>query len=259
MIHSNSKVKDDESKSYLSNYKENQDHLIKYIQSRKEMSRQQYFLHKLVQGLRWETSKGMQIGDFGCGGGWQTYHLAGQFDILGADLFDIHYKSLELAKGNLQSSNIECNFYHENIEEPKYIQKDKYDLGISLMTLSWVNNPSIFLRNMLNSIKSNGYLILSTLVNRNHPDVDLEVIQRDNKLGLEKKCTIFGESTIREYLTKSEIKCSQEFHEFNIDIDLEIPEEKGTGTYTMKLENGVNLEISGGALFPWSFIVIKKN
>lgn len=258
MIHSNSKARESEKKSYLSNYKDNQDHLIKYIQSRKKISRQQFFLHNLVRDLDFDSSQGVRLGDFGCGGGWQTYHLAKNFNILSADLYDIHHKSLELAEENLHIFNMHLNFYHEDIVNPVYLQENQYDLGINLMTLSWVDYPSIFLENMLKSIKPKGFLILSTLINRNHPDIDLDIIQKDNKLRLNKKCTVFGRNTFMNFMRTFKIKNVTEFYDFNIDVDLPIPEEKGTGTYTVKLENGTNLEVSGGAIFPWSFIVIQK-
>ena len=46
------------------------------------------------------------------------------------------------------------------------------------------------------------------------------------------------------------------FHEFKIDKAIGKPEDGGIGTYTIYTNNDI-LEISGGALFQWSFIEIE--
>lgn len=49
-----------------------------------------------------------------------------------------------------------------------------------------------------------------------------------------------------------------EYTPFNIDIDLEQTVKNGLGTYTKKLENGERIQISGGLMMPWYFILAKK-
>ncbi len=42
------------------------------------------------------------------------------------------------------------------------------------------------------------------------------------------------------------------------DIDIKKPEKAGLGTYTERLENGKRIQISGGLMLPWYFIVAYK-
>ena len=49
-----------------------------------------------------------------------------------------------------------------------------------------------------------------------------------------------------------------DYRPFNIDIDIKKPEKAGLGTYTERLENGKRIQISGGLMLPWYFIVAYK-
>lgn len=45
------------------------------------------------------------------------------------------------------------------------------------------------------------------------------------------------------------------FHKFEIDVDLPLPQNRGMGTYTQKLESGARLQFSGPLPMPWYFIL----
>ncbi|MBQ3515796.1 MAG: hypothetical protein IJA29_01100 [Lachnospiraceae bacterium] len=48
------------------------------------------------------------------------------------------------------------------------------------------------------------------------------------------------------------------YKEFEMDIDLPQTNKMGRGTYTVKLESGKRLQISGGMMMPWYFVFVSK-
>ena len=106
---------------------------------------------------------------------------------------------------------------------------------------------------MLRSLKSGGALYLSTLYNRWHPDVDLEILQKDKTRNGEYLYKVLSKSSIEAVLADMTSAYKFEVFDFNIDVNLPMPVDGGVGTYTISSGQN-NLEISGGALFQWSFL-----
>src|SRR5262249_47560280 len=48
------------------------------------------------------------------------------------------------------------------------------------------------------------------------------------------------------------------FQKFELDVDLNQPENRGMGTYTERLASGARLQISGPLLMSWYFIFSKR-
>lgn len=48
------------------------------------------------------------------------------------------------------------------------------------------------------------------------------------------------------------------FIKFEIDIDLPRPDTMDIGTYTINTEDGKRIQISGGLMMPWYFVVAYK-
>lgn len=52
--------------------------------------------------------------------------------------------------------------------------------------------------------------------------------------------------------------CNFEYMPFEIDIDIPRTDSKDIGTYTVKTEEGKRIQISGGLMMPWYFVVAYK-
>ena len=246
----------EENSDYMKAWLLDKEKTISYLQSRQKLSSQQVFLNNLIK-KNFQNIKNAKIADIACGAGWSTIHLAKEFGIKQASLYDLSSIALKLAVDNIKESEMDkVDIFHEDISNPYWICKYEYDLIINLMSLSWVENPFEFLRNMIYSLSTSGTLIISTLVNRWHPNIDLKVLQKDNSRKGEYKLNIFSEFTIKEYLKKIKGEYSLNIHPFNIDQELKKPSDKGMGTYTLNC-NDEFIEISGGLLYQWGFIEIK--
>lgn len=52
--------------------------------------------------------------------------------------------------------------------------------------------------------------------------------------------------------------CNFEYMPFEIDIDIPRTDSKDIGTYTVKTEEGKRIQISGGLMMPWYFVIAYK-
>ena len=69
---------------------------------------------------------------------------------------------------------------------------------------------------------------------------------------------IYSIPIIREYLANLGYS-KFVFEKFEIDIDLDKPNDLATGTYTERLIDGRRLQISAAMLMPWYFIFAEKD
>ena len=185
---------------YMQSWRKDTSKAISYLQSRKQISSQQNILHKLIQQNH-SSLHSIFLADFGCGGGWSSHHLHKELGINNFWLFDLSRIALELAAKNLKSLPLEnIHLIHEDISNPVNIPNNYFDIAISMMALCCIDNHESFLTNMLKSIKTGGSLYLSTLFNRWHPNVDLEILQKDKTRNGQYLYKVISKSSIESIL-----------------------------------------------------------
>ena len=136
----------EESSEYMAAWRLDKKHAISYLQSRKEISRQQEFLHGLLRNQIDNIEK-IKFADIACGAGWSSFHISNEFGIKNIDLYDLSSIALNLAEENSKQYDLETvNIYHEDISRPVWLIKNKYDLIINLMTLCCIEEPEEFLQ-----------------------------------------------------------------------------------------------------------------
>jgi ubiquinone/menaquinone biosynthesis C-methylase UbiE len=223
-----------------------------YLRDYFEKTEQQKFLEKLVYGLT-PTS----IIDLGCGGGGTAYHLSHLFPNAEFTLVELNPVALNLAREKLSSRLVKGRFVNESI----YNLEDKYrnnDLTLCLQTISWLESPLVAVKCLLRTCREGGRVIISGLFNEHH-DIDIEstVIDYSRKSGahgLSASYRTLSLTRFKQFISPLCSRCSYIPFPMRIDI-AEKP--SGLGTYTVKLENGERLQISGGMLMNWGFIVIE--
>ena len=242
----------------MQNWKKDKQKAIAYLQSRKEICSQQHVLHALMNHNH-PSLEHLSLADFGCGGGWSTYHLHNYFGIKNFTLFDLSSFALELAIDNLNPLCLESlEFVHEDICNPVHLPAENFDVAISMMTLCCLDDQATFLQNILKSLKKGGVLYMSTLYNRWHPDIDLEILQKDKTRNGNYLYKVISRNTVQSIIGSMEHVYTFQEHDFNIDVELARPLDGGVGTYTIPTDKK-NIEISGGALFQWSFLVFYRS
>jgi len=70
-------------------------------------------------------------------------------------------------------------------------------------------------------------------------------------------CNIHSLIHVQKFFEECNFK-KFKYTQFEIDVDLPEPQERGFGTYTEKLEDGRRLQISGPLLMPWYFVSASK-
>lgn len=235
----------------------NREYALSYYQSRSQISRQQNFLHSLLKSYFPDDLPHL-VADIACGGGWSSIQISQIYDNVFFDLYELSSVALEACCANISNLGLtKFNLFQEDISSPYYILSKEYPLIICMMTLCCVERYREFLNNIADSLAVDGVFIMSTLFNRDHPTVDLTLTQSDESLG--SKCyRIFCQQTLEKIIDLPGKKFDYSYHHFDMDIPLNKPSSGGTGTYTIQLADSSYLEISGGALFQWSFIVIKR-
>jgi 2-polyprenyl-3-methyl-5-hydroxy-6-metoxy-1,4-benzoquinol methylase len=235
----------------------NKEYSLSYYQSRSMISRQQSFLHSLLRSY-FPDGLPNRVADVACGGGWTSIQISQIYDSISFDLYELSSVALEACCANIEGLGLSnFNLFQEDIASPHYLLSNKYSLIVCMMTLCCVERYSDFLNNIANALSENGIVILSTLFNRNHPTVDLEVTQIEENLGT-KRYKVFCQQTLEKLINLPGKNFSYSYHHFDMDIPLDKPLSGGTGTYTVGLADSKYLEISGGALFQWSFIIIRR-
>lgn len=202
--------------------------------------------------------RGEQIIDMACGAGANTMYMANRFK---KDQFTgVDYNGEYIDYGNTQIT--ERVRYHNC----KLLQGDWFDLNpdekpngiISFQALSWFpeyEKPLTALAEL-----NPRWIAASSLFYEG--DIDYSIKLKNYYRGEENSYeesyyNIYSLPRVQKHL-KEQGYGNFNFIRFEIDIDLPKPDTKDLGTYTIKMEDGKRLQISGGLMMPWYFVVAYK-
>lgn len=241
--------------SYLKSLKLNKDLTKKYYESSLKKTYQQIFLEqKILPKIMERGFDPRIIADVACGGGTLTYHISKIFTNAKFILIDINDESIDLAKiinkDNQRAEFIVGDFLKTEIPE------ESVDIVFCMQTLLAIKHPKKFLEKIIKITRKGGYFILSSLFNLDH-DVDIFCKVRDfhRKGRIKLNYNTFSKKTISNWL-----KGKVEFFDIiPFEMPVELPKQgRGLGSYTLKLEDGGFITISGGILLQWGFLYGKK-
>lgn len=196
------------------------------------------------------------IADIACGGGGASAHLAKYYPQSQFTLVDANEDAITMARQATENFSATCVV--GDICNLK-LNSDSFDLVICWQTLSWLDNPGIALRELVRICKPGGMVLASSLFNLSH-DVDVYSTVIDHTrpsagYGMRYSYNTYSIRTVREWL--SGLVTYLNIHEFSMPIDLS-HDERGIGTYTVKLETGNRLQISAGMLLNWGILEVIK-
>lgn len=198
----------------------------------------------------------LSIADIACGGGGASLHLSSLYPQSKLTMIDANEDAIVLARQATSHINASCSV--GDIYDIA-LDSNSQDLVICWQTLSWLDRPEVALRELVRICKPGGSVLVSSLFNRHH-DVDVysKVIDHtrpSSRLGMSYNYNTYSLRTVSKWL--SGLATDFKFYEFNIPIDLSY-DERGLGTYTVKLETGERLQISAGMLLNWGILEVKK-
>lgn len=196
--------------------------------------------------------------DVACGAGANIFHLAQRLpgfrwhgvDIAGEVLFPIgtpffRSKALDVDLRVGDCCRLEDHF-----------GKKKFDLVLAIHTLSSLETYDALLDQLLSVTR--GWLFVNSMFTDFNVDVNIEVTDYTwpEDCPNPGNYNVYSLSRFRNACALR--GCKQfESRDFQIDIDLPLPETGGLGTYTRKLEGGQRLQFSGPIFLPWKVIGVR--
>jgi trans-aconitate methyltransferase len=207
------------------------------------------------------------ICDIGCGAGANAYYLSKQYPNLCLTGIDISPYLILLAKKQLDIKN--KHLYNFEKTEITYKTGDLYNLSpkiknnfygvIMFQVLSWLPEYKKALTQI--SKLTPQWIAFSCLMNDSLVECEIKTkdySRTDQGEYQEKYYNIYSIEKVKNLLYSLGYK---QFYwtPFEIDIDIKKDEKnKGMGTYTQKMKTDERIQISGGLLLNWNFILARK-
>lgn len=208
-------------------------------------------------GILTKNSK-MRICDMACGEGANLRYMSLRFP-------DCKFKGIELnhdliKQGGALNKISNCSMQQGDWYNLDAELKNEFDGIISFQTLSWLPEYKEAIK-CLTDLNPK-WIAISSLFYEG--DIDYTIQLKDYTRGKDSETDYKSYyyniySIVRIKKIFSEYGYSKfYFKPFDIDIDLEKPDREGLGTYTIKTEKGKRIQISGGLMLPWYFIIAEK-
>lgn len=212
------------------------------------------------QFLEKNLSEPTDIVDFGCGAGAPLSYLVENCKVVNAGYgLDISQDVIECGKRMINDRQIE----NVTLE-----QADFYNLHVEHFPSMWggialqvVNVMKDYRKLFLVMDKLNPeYIAFSTLGFEGNIDYMVELHDYNKKKEGDYTTVfynIYSLPIMKKYFQNLGYP-KFVFEKFIIDIDIPQSNTMGRGTYTIKKDNGERIQISGGMMMPWYFVLAKK-
>ena len=222
----------------------------KCVTEKREMDK---FLEKII--FPFINSKNYNILDASCGIGHLSYFLSEitkESKFLGVDQTKYLIEEAKKLCENKPNISFEVNDISNIV--PKYSKN--FDISISWRTLSWLPYYKQMLKDLFTLTKN--HIFLSSLFYDGDIDFITQVREFKKETGKDHfndYYNVYSLPQFQKYAFELGAK-NIEVYNFEIEKDIEKPPIDQLGGYTLKLENGKRLQISGVILLPWKIIRI---
>ncbi len=222
----------------------------KCVSEKREMDK---LLEKII--FTFIDSKKLDILDASCGIGHISYFLSEiskESKFVGVDQTEYLIKEAEKLCQNKPNISFEVNDISKIISKyPK-----KFDISISWRTLSWLPYYKEMLKDLFSLTKN--HIFISSLFYDGDIDFITQVREFKKETGnnhFNDYYNVYSLPQFQKYAFEIGAK-NIEVYDFEIKKDIKKPQINQLGGYTMKLEDGKRLQISGAILLPWKIIRI---
>jgi len=222
----------------------------KYVIEKQEMDK---FLERLITPII--SGKSLKILDACCGIGHIPYLLSGispESEFLGVDRLDHlikEAKTLCLDKKNV-------SFEVDEVENLPSRFRKEFDISINWKTISWMPYYEQTLKDLIAVTKK--HIFLSSLFYDGDIDFQIKVKEykkEAGKDGFNLFYNVYSLPHFKEFVYKLGVK-DIKVYDFDIDIDIAKPPIDQMGTYTLRLEDGKKLQVSGAVIMSWKIMRI---
>lgn len=206
---------------------------------------------------RWLKAKGLfsgRIADLACGMGAPLAYIASQephCQLVGIDFNPLLVKAGNEKLSGLSNVRLELGDIY-NLS-PEYV--NQFDGLLSLQTLSWLESYEKPLEQMAKINPK--WMAISSLFYDGPVNATIQIQDYSKPTGGKRYkdafYNVYSLPLLRDFL-RGLGYLHFDFVPFEIDCDLEQPQDKGMATYTEKLENGKRLQLSGPLLMNWYFV-----
>ncbi len=202
-----------------------------------------------------KADKVQNICDMACGCGANLAYLAGKYpnsNFVGIELEPKLVSEGEKKLHNRNSKIIQGDWF--NLDEKL---KNQFDGIISFQTLSWLPNYETSLECLARLNPT--WIAVSSLFYEGDVDYFIKVndYTENEFLHKEMQYNIYSLVRVKKKFEQMGYKTFK-YIPYDIDIDIAPPKKKGRGTYTRKMADGKRIQISGGMMMPWYFVVASK-
>ena len=215
-------------------------------------------MDKLLENLitPYIKSKNLKILDACCGIGHISYFLS---EISPESIFSgidqTSYLIEEAKKLCIDKKNI--SFEVSDISDLPLKFPKKFDISINWRTLSWLPHYEQMLKDLFAVTKE--HIFLSSLFYDG--DIDFEIKIREYKKETGKEhfndyYNVYSLPRFKKFVYEELNAKNIEVYDFEIGVDISPPPIDQMGSYTLKLENGKRLQVSGAIILPWKIIRI---
>jgi len=212
---------------------------------------------KSVMECTLDPGKPHAVGDVCCGLGQISYHLK---DFMGRSRFtgiDISPEQIEEACRIFDGFGLSDRFEFRvgdiyDLEE----FRDAFDVTLCWQTLFVLDGYEKPVKELIKATRSGGHIYIISLFNEHDVDIHADIIdytRPSGRSGLAVKYSTYSVRRFEDFCRSAGIK-SFDAHDFIIGIDLPMPSHGGIGTYTLKLDNGNRIQVSGGHLMNWKIV-----
>ena len=201
------------------------------------------------------TGKSQNICDMACGCGANIAYLASKYP-------QNNYVGIEIEERLVTEGNRRLTFPNTRIIQGDWFHldkslKEKFDAVISFQTLSWLSGYQTSLRCLADLNPK--WIAISSLFYEGDIDycVNVNDYSEDEVNYKETMYNIY--SLVRVKKLFEELGYYKfDYIPYDIDIDIEPVNKQMRGTYTRKMADGKRIQISGGMMMPWYFVVASK-
>jgi ubiquinone/menaquinone biosynthesis C-methylase UbiE len=139
-------------------------------------------------------------------------------------------------------------------------RRKSFDVVICMQTFSFLPNHEALLDNLMQMCADGGWIFLSSLFTDFYVDARVELMQYpdanfDRSVGPFFYNTYSWDKFKAYCLAQGARQVTGQ--DFEIDVDLPVPENRLMGTYTLQLNDDRRLQASGPLLMPWKFVGVQ--
>lgn len=229
----------------------NLESMRKYVRQKQEIDK---LLEKLITPY---LSKGSPaVLDAACGIGHLIYHFAPQFPR--AQFTGIDETPYLIEEGKKITAGMKnTRFFIDDLYTLDAKYPKAFDISVCWKTLSWIPAYEDAMRALVGATKS--HIFVNSLFYEGEIDYEIKVREYMKEAGAQDFNAYFNIYSLPRFKRFVQSLGAKKINEYDFDIGIDLPRGNidHVGTYTIKLEGGKRMQMSGAVPMPWKILHIQ--